>query len=162
MLLQGGTITPTGQRGTNYIPRAPLATQCHLLTLSHLLTSSHRTSASQMAYTIHLIPTNQEYSPSTLITKTKNASWRTSKRQDARNSPVRPVHREQAVLYLGALRKCQWILRHVPIWPTSTSRTRFFYQIYDLIQFSKMLLSECNNLFISFPNSIVLSAVLLM
>ena len=60
------------------------------------------------------------------ITKKKNASWRTSKRQDALNRPVHRVRRERAVLYLGAPRKCRWILCHVPIWPTSTFRAQFF------------------------------------
>ena len=59
------------------------------------------------------------------ITKKKNASRRTSKRQDARNRPVRPVRWERAVLHLGARRKCRWILRPTAISQSFTFRTGF-------------------------------------
>ena len=64
-----------------------------------------------------LIPCTSRFSSNfpIFITKKKNVSVRTSKRQDARNRSVRPVCRERAVLHLGARRKYRWILRPAAI-----------------------------------------------
>ena len=64
----------------------------------------------------------------------KNESGRTSKRQDARNRPVRPARRERAVLHFVVLRKCRWILRPIAIWQSFTF----------LLQSRKALRSCCN------------------